>query len=113
MRHHRLRVPAEERQQIVNQPALRGIPGYGRFKNMEVAHFLDAAQSLLSFQPIDGGLNGGVGWPVAFWKCLLDLADGSGAAGPQRIHDLKLEFGQLGLSHSFYYIRLRVYYDSK
>ena len=84
MRHDGLSAPAEQRQQIVDQPPLRGVAGDCRFENVKIADFLDAAQSLLPFQTINGGLDGRVGGPVLLGKCFLNFANGGLAPSPQR-----------------------------
>src|SRR5437764_6716616 len=54
VRHHRLRAPTEEREQIIDQLALRGITGNRRRENVEVPDLLDPAHSLYCFQSING-----------------------------------------------------------
>ena len=58
---------------------------------METANLLDAAHGILSFQAINGGLDGRVSWSVLFGKSFLDLADRGLALNPQGLHDLKFE----------------------
>jgi hypothetical protein len=93
VRHHWFSPAAEESQQFVYQPALRFAARDGRLKYVGVADPLDAAHRFLRFQTIHGGLHRGVGRPAGFWKCFLNLADGTGAAAPQRLHDLKFQLG--------------------
>src|SRR5579875_3921803 len=66
---------------------------------MSVADFAHAANGLLAFQAVNGGLDGGIGGPVAFRECLLDFADGARAAIPQGLHDLELEFAEFRQGH--------------
>ena len=99
MRHHGLGASAEKSQQVVNQAALRGLFGDGGFEDVRVADFLHAAQRQFAFQPINGGLDGGIGGPAMLGKSLLDLADGEKAVGPERLHDLELELGEFWMRH--------------
>src|SRR5258708_989301 len=99
MRHYGLGAPAEERKQVVDQLPLRGIAGYRGFENMEVTDLPDAADGFLSFEAINGGLDGRVSWSVLFGKSFLDLADRGLALNPQGLHDLKFELRSFRLCH--------------
>ena len=110
MRHYGLRAPAEQRQQVVDQPPLRGVARDGRFENVKIADFFDAAQSLLPFQAINGGLDGCVGGSFLLGESFLDFANGGLAPCPKLLHDLKFEFGQLRFAHIVYYPRVLIYY---
>src|SRR5208337_3037203 len=91
VRHHGLSAPAEQRQQVVDQPPLRGVAGDCRCENVKITDFPGATQGLLPFQTINGSLDGRVGWSVPLGKCFLNFANGGLAPSPQRLHDLKFE----------------------
>src|SRR6266404_7020479 len=99
MRHYGLRAPTEQREQVVDQSALRGSAGDGGLENVEVTDLLDAAHGLLCFQSVNGCLNRRIGWPAFFGKRLLNLPDGNLSLTPQRVHDLKFELCQFGFRH--------------
>src|SRR5580692_10695606 len=63
VRHHQLGSAPKERQQFVNQSALGIFARDRSLENIRVADPLDAAEGLLPFQAIDGGLHRSVSRP--------------------------------------------------
>jgi hypothetical protein len=57
------------------------------FEDVSVADLADAADGLLLFEAVDGGLDGGVGGPVAFRESIEDIADADLAPFPECLHD--------------------------
>jgi hypothetical protein len=94
--HHQLRSAPQQGQEFVNQPALRFLTRHRGLKDFCVADPLDQAQRLLTFQPIDHGLYGGVGRTLLLGEGLLDFAYRTGAVPPERFQHLQLEFGEFG-----------------
>jgi hypothetical protein len=91
--HDRLKAVAQQRQQIVDEPAL-GLSARNRgLENVGVANLFDASKGFLALQTIDGGLYGGVSWAIPFWEGFLNFADGAGPTGPQHLHNLKFQLG--------------------
>jgi len=89
--HHRLHAPAEQGEELIHQPGLGGVARDQRFEDMGVADLARAAQRLLGLQPVNHGLDGGVGGPVLGGEAFLDLADGRRPAVPQDLHDLEFQ----------------------
>src|SRR5579864_7522561 len=54
-RHQGLSASTEQCQQIVNQPALRGVARDARLEDVKVPDLADTAHRVFSFQPIYGG----------------------------------------------------------
>src|SRR5687767_3588415 len=82
---HWLWPAAEKGEEVVDEAALGGVPGDGSLEDVRVADFLETAERLLPFQPVDHRLHGGVGRAVLFRKGLLDFAHRRRAARPQRV----------------------------
>src|SRR5580658_3381273 len=89
--HDRTRVSTEHGEQVVHQPALRGLTGNNSFKHVEVPDLADTAHDFLVLHAIDGLLHGGVTRPFFLRKRLLHLSNGGVASRPERLHDLHLE----------------------
>jgi len=54
---------------------------------------LTRRSAFLRSRRVNGGLDRCVGWPAWFGKCFLNFPDGTRAPAPERVHDLKFEFG--------------------
>ena len=91
MCHDRLRPPAEQPEELVDETPLSEVTGDDRLEDVGVADLLCTAQRLLLFEAIDDGLNRRVGRATAFGKGFLNLADGQRTAVPQHLHHLELE----------------------
>src|SRR5579863_7344314 len=76
LRHHGPGAAVEERQQIVEEAALRRGTRDAGGEDVEVADFFHAAHHTLGFKPVNRGLHGGVGRALLGWERLLELADG-------------------------------------
>jgi len=113
MRHDGLGAPAEQGDEVVDQPALRDVAGNRRFENMEVAHLLDPAYRLFGFQAIDDSLDRGVSRAPFLGERLLNLANRRLTTGPQGVHDLEFESGQFRLRHRISYERMHYYYKCR
>src|ERR1039458_1699846 len=111
VRHHRLRAPAKQAQYFIQQPAAGGVTRHHCLEDVRIADFLHAAHGLLAFQAVDRGLHGGVGRPAGFGEHLLNLADGSRAKVPERLHDLQFEGREFSVCHELYYSCMRYYYE--
>ena len=72
-------------------------------KDVGVPDLSDAAYGALFFQPVDNGLNAGVGWPVCLRKRFLNFANGEASALPEFIHDLY--FGPCKRRTHWFYFR--------
>jgi hypothetical protein len=60
---------------------------------VEVANLLDAPHGFLRFQPVHGGLDSRVGWPMFFRKSFLNVANGGLSLSSELLHDLQFQLG--------------------
>src|SRR5262249_30278404 len=102
VRHQRLRAAAEEIEQIVDEPALRGVARHQGLAYVSTADLLRAPHGPLGLQAVHERLHGGVCGPGRLGQLLLDLADRRGAVGPEGFHDLELRAAQLRNFHDVY-----------
>ncbi len=83
MGHDGLGAAAEEIQEVVDEAALGLGPRDGGFEDVGIADAFGDARGFLLFEPVDGGLDGGVGRAILLGEGFLDFADGAGPAGPE------------------------------
>src|SRR5438093_11303683 len=95
-RHDRFRTAAEQTQQFVDEPVLRGVTRNRRLENVRVADPLCAPEGALAFHTVDRCLYGRVRRPVLLRECFVNLSNGACAPSPERLHHLKLQLGELG-----------------
>src|SRR5688572_15264052 len=96
LRHHRLRSPAEQAQNLVEQPVTRHVTRDERFEDMGVADLPDATHGTFRFKPIDRRLNRGIGRSRR-GESLLDFTYRGFPERPERLENLQLQSGKLRL----------------
>src|SRR6266705_358877 len=109
LRHHRLGPPAEETQNLVEEPVPRDVSSDHRLKDVGIADFPHPTHRVLPLQPIDGGLDGGVGG-TRFRKGLLNLPNRCVPTDPEGFEDLKFEPREFRLSHINLLSSVEIYY---
>src|SRR5688572_16342794 len=107
--HHRLRPPAEQAQDVVEQPVARNVTGDERFENVGVADLPHPAHGALRLEPIDRRLNRRVGRP-RLGKRLLDFAYRGLPERPQRLENLQFQSCQSWLFSAHVLSAIRIYY---
>jgi hypothetical protein len=68
-------------------------------KNVGMTDLLDTPQGVLALQPINCGLNRGIGRAITLRESFLYFANGARPTGPKDLHNLEFQFGQLGQLH--------------
>jgi hypothetical protein len=95
MRHDRLCPPAEQPEQIVDEPSLRRFARDHCLEDMRITDFLGTSEHVLGFQAIHHGLHRGVGRPPPLGKRIMDFPDGARAVRPQGFHDGQFQLTEL------------------
>src|SRR5262249_13393556 len=96
MGHEWLHPRAEQTEQLIDKPSLRGPTGDRRLEHVGIADLLCTPQRLLALEAVHHRLNRRVGGPGSLRKALLDLAHRAGTELPEPFHDLQLELRQPG-----------------
>src|SRR6185295_7788626 len=109
LRHHRLRPPAEEAQDLVEQPMTRDVSLDERLEDVCVADLPHAPDGPFGLHPVDGGLDRRVR-RSRFGEGLLNLSNRGVAAIPQGFEDSRFQLGQFWWCHLTVLLRDREYY---
>src|ERR1700677_3557718 len=101
MCHQELCTATEERQQVIDQSPLGGIAGDGGREDMKISDLFYSPHRLLSFQPVNGGLDCCVGRLTFLGKIILNFADRGLASRPKYLHNPEFQLRKLGCSHLY------------
>src|SRR5437899_517738 len=99
------RGPAEEIEEIPNQPASMLALVDGRREQLRVADLLDLAQSAFLLEPVDERLNGRVSDALVVRQTVEDLPDGAGSQLPALLQDSRFGFRETWFAHIAYLSR--------
>src|SRR5688572_33339651 len=81
----------KEREQVIDQARVRLIAGNGGLEDVRGADPLHAPERLFLLQPVDHRPYGSECRSSLLGQGLVDLANGTGAARPEHLHDAELE----------------------
>src|SRR5947209_5988593 len=88
------RRPAEQVEQVLDQPMPVLTLVDRRLEELRVADLLDLAQRAFLLQPVNERLHGGVGDALFVGEALQDLADGARSELPDLLQDSRLRLGK-------------------
>src|SRR5687768_10649427 len=86
---------AEERQEIVDHAPVSRLAADRRREHQRVADLAGPGDGALLLEPLDDGLDGGVGGTFPLGQSLPELAHRSFLEAPEHVHDLQFEARQI------------------